>query len=140
MISIVIADDEKLIRAGIKKIIKDNIEVPLEIFEAKNGSEALELCKTENPNVLITDIRMPVLDGVELMKSVSQLEVKPTIIVLSGFDDFVYAKAAIQNGAMSYILKCKDTAIICFSTRKLRYLLYGRCFQEYSGEPEGYQP
>lgn len=104
MISIVIADDEKLIRAGIKKIIKDNIEVPLEIFEAKNGSEALELCKTENPNVLITDIRMPILDGVELMKSVSQLEVKPTIIVLSGFDDFVYAKAAIQNGAMSYIL------------------------------------
>lgn len=108
MISIVIADDEKLIRAGISKIVKDNIEVPLEIHEAKNGAEALELCKTEHPNVLITDIRMPILDGVELMKSVSQLEVKPIIIVLSGFDDFVYAKAAIQNGAMAYILKPVD--------------------------------
>ncbi len=118
MISIVIADDEKLIRAGIKKIIKDNIEVPLEIFEAKNGSEALELCKTENPNVLITDIRMPILDGVELMKSVSQLEVKPTIIVLSGFDDFVYAKAAIQNGAMSYILKPVDKKELIISVQQ----------------------
>jgi len=108
MISIVIADDEKLIRAGISKIIRDNIEVPLEINEAKNGAEALELCKTEHPNVLITDIRMPILDGVELMKSVSHLEVKPAIIVLSGFDDFVYAKAAIQNGALSYILKPVD--------------------------------
>lgn len=108
MITIVIADDEKLIRAGISKIIRDSINVPMEIFEAKNGKEALELCQKEQPNVLITDIRMPIMDGVELMQNVAQLENKPAMIVSSGYDDFVFAKAAIQSGAISYILKPID--------------------------------
>ncbi|MCQ2583960.1 MAG: response regulator [Treponema sp.] len=108
MITVVICDDEKLIRAGIKKILSENIQIPLNIIEAKNGAEALELCKTQSPDVLVTDIRMPVMDGVELMKQVSALEEKPGIIVLSGFDDFAYAKAAIQSGALSYILKPVD--------------------------------
>ena len=109
MIEILIADDEKLIRAGIAKMISKSIEnIELKIVEAKNGQEALEICKTDEPQVLITDIRMPIMDGVELMKNVSALENKPKIIVLSGFDDFVYAKSAIQNGALSYILKPVD--------------------------------
>nr|MCR5765853.1 response regulator [Treponema sp.] len=109
MIEILIADDEKLIRAGIAKMISKSIEnIELKIVEAKNGQEALETCKTDEPQVLITDIRMPIMDGVELMKNVSALENKPKIIVLSGFDDFVYAKSAIQNGALSYILKPVD--------------------------------
>ncbi|MCQ2591203.1 MAG: response regulator [Treponema sp.] len=109
MIEIVIADDEKLIRAGIAKIITKSLEnIELKIVEAKNGQEALDICKADEPQVLLTDIRMPIMDGVELMKNVSQLEVKPEIIVLSGFDDFVYAKSAIENGALSYILKPVD--------------------------------
>jgi len=108
MITIVVADDEKLIRAGISKILRDSINVPLEILEAKNGKEALDLCIKEQPNVLITDIRMPIMDGVELMKNVSQLESKPAMIVSSGYDDFEFAKAAIQSGAIHYILKPLD--------------------------------
>ncbi len=110
MVTIVLADDEKLIRAGLKKILIDTIDIPLEIIEAKNGEEALELCRSKKPEILITDIRMPVMDGVELMKNLSQMEneKKPAIIVLSGYDDFSYAKAAIQSGALSYILKPVD--------------------------------
>ena len=108
MITIVLADDEKLIRAGLKKILEDNLDIPLEIIEAKNGEEALELCFQKRPALLITDIRMPVMDGVELMKNVSSMKDKPSIIVLSGYDDFSYAKAAIQSGAISYILKPID--------------------------------
>ena len=110
MITIVLADDEKLIRAGLKKILLDSIDIPLEIIEAKNGEEALELCKEKQPEILITDIRMPVMDGVELMKNISELDevMRPAIIVLSGYDDFSYAKAAIQSGALSYILKPVD--------------------------------
>ena len=67
MITIVLADDEKLIRAGLKKILQDSIDIPMEIIEAKNGEEALELCRQKTPEILITDIRMPVMDGVELM-------------------------------------------------------------------------
>ena len=108
MITIVLADDEKLIRAGLKKILEENLDIPLEIIEAKNGAEALELCFQKRPALLITDIRMPVMDGVELMKNVSSMKDKPSIIVLSGYDDFSYAKAAIQSGAISYILKPID--------------------------------
>ena len=109
MITIVLADDEKLIRAGLKKILLDSIGIPLEIIEAKNGEEAYKLCLEKNPEILITDIRMPVMDGVELMKKISQMEgKKPAIVVLSGYDDFSYAKAAIQSGALSYILKPVD--------------------------------
>ena len=111
MITIVLADDEKLIRAGLKKILMENLDIPLNIIEAKNGQEALELCKEKHPALLITDIRMPVMDGVELMKNIAAMPAqndKPAIIVLSGYDDFPYAKAAIQSGAISYILKPVD--------------------------------
>ncbi len=108
MITILIADDEKLIRAGLKKILLENLNIPLEILEAKNGQEALELCQKKNPQLLITDIRMPVMDGVELMKKLKDLTKQPAIIVLSGYDEFSYAKAAIQSGALSYILKPLD--------------------------------
>ena len=109
MSKILIVDDEKLIRAGIKKILSGAYEAEAEIIEAKNGLEALELCKGGQVDVMVTDIRMPGMDGVELMKNVSVLPQKPAIIVLSGFDDFSYAKAAIENGAASYILKPVDS-------------------------------
>ena len=85
MITIVLADDEKLIRAGLKKILLDSIGIPLEIIEAKNGEEAYKLCLEKTPEILITDIRMPVMDGVELMKRISLQEgKKQAIVVLSG--------------------------------------------------------
>ena len=110
MITIVLADDEKLIRAGLKKILTEALAIPIEILEAKNGQEAYELCCQKKPEILITDIRMPVMDGVELMRKLSaeEEESRPAIIVLSGYDDFTYAKAAIQSGAVSYILKPVD--------------------------------
>ena len=108
MITIVVADDEKLIRAGLKKILTDSLGVPISVLEAKNGTEALAICKQEQPDIIITDIRMPQMDGVVLMKEISALPHHPAIIVLSGYDDFAYAKAAIQSGAVSYILKPVD--------------------------------
>lgn len=128
MISIIIADDEKLIRAGIKKILTESFEVPLEFYEAKNGSEAFELCKANVIDILITDIRMPVMDGVELMNKLSTCDDenfrKPYIIVLSGFDDFTYAKAAIKNGAVSYILKPVDKKELVDSVKKAAENVY----------------
>ncbi|MBQ9280594.1 MAG: response regulator [Treponema sp.] len=118
MAKILIVDDEKLIRAGIQKILSGAYKDDVEFLEAKNGSDALELCKTELPDVMITDIRMPVMDGVELMKNVSNLVQKPAIIVLSGFDDFSYAKAAIETGASSYILKPVDSQELLKSVDK----------------------
>ena len=108
MTKILIADDEKLIRAGIRKILSDALDETVSFMEARNGSEAYEICQKELPDVMITDIRMPGMDGLELMKHVSVMAQKPAIIVLSGFDDFSYAKTAIDNGVIAYILKPVD--------------------------------
>lgn len=108
MTKILIADDEKLIRAGIRKMLSDALDETVMFLEAKNGTEAYEICQKELPDVMITDIRMPGMDGVELMRRVSEFPQKPAIIVLSGFDDFSYAKAAIENGVIAYILKPVD--------------------------------
>ncbi|MCR5217792.1 response regulator [Treponema sp.] len=109
MITIVVADDEKLIRAGIKKILIDNISAELNVIEAKNGKEALDYVNDNSVDVLITDIKMPVMDGIELMQNVRDLSKKPAMIVLSGFDDFNYAKEAISSGVLAYILKPVDS-------------------------------
>ncbi len=108
MISILIVDDEKNIRAGIHKILSESIRYPVRFLEAKNGLEALEIARESSPDLVITDIRMPKMDGVALMKEISGGNRKPVIVVLSGFDDFTYAQNAIRYGAVSYILKPVD--------------------------------
>ncbi len=116
--TIIIADDDKLIRAGIKKIILENLEGEHEIFEAKNGKKAIELCEKIRPQVIITDIQMPEMGGVELMQQISQWKHPPAIIVLSGFNDFNYTKSALTSGAIDYILKPVDTNEILGALRR----------------------
>ncbi len=100
---ILIADDEKTIRAGLVKIISEHFTIPLELLEAKNGQEAWDLVQQESPDILITDIRMPKMDGIELMRLVASLESKPAMVVLSGYDEFSYARESIRHGVVSYI-------------------------------------
>jgi two-component system response regulator YesN len=107
MIKVLIADDERLTRAGLKKILTDRFS-DLEVSEARNGQLALESILQNKPDIMITDIRMPVIDGIGLMNKVSQMDNPPKMIVLSGYGNFTYAQEAIRNGAISYILKPVD--------------------------------
>ncbi|GHU16372.1 hypothetical protein FACS1894163_05620 [Spirochaetia bacterium] len=109
MPAVLIVDDEKNIRAGIRKILSESIP-GLTFLEAKNGIEALELAIKENPAVLVTDIRMPRMDGIALMAALREKmpDNCPEIIVLSGYDDFEYARKALVYQADSYILKPVD--------------------------------
>lgn len=108
MITILIVDDEKNIRAGIHKILSDSIPNSVRYLEAKNGVEALEIVESAKPDLMITDIRMPKMDGLELMNRVADALDPPAIIVLSGYDEFAYAREAIKHGVVSYILKPID--------------------------------
>ena len=121
--TIIIADDDKLIRAGIKKIIQDNLEGEHEIIDAQTGEKAIELCRKIRPQVIITDIQMPGMTGVELMQQISQWEHRPSIIVLSGFNDFNYTKSALTSGAIDYILKPVDTNEIISALRRAMLLI-----------------
>ncbi|MEZ0536448.1 response regulator [Caldicellulosiruptoraceae bacterium PP1] len=104
-IKVLIVDDEKLIREGLKKIIEKIDDKFVIVGEAKNGLDALEKINQSQPDIAIIDIKMPIMDGLELLKRINQENLKVKMIILSGHDEFAYAKIAIENGAKAYILK-----------------------------------
>ncbi|WP_194191784.1 response regulator transcription factor [Clostridium chrysemydis] len=108
MYKVMLVDDEKLITEGLKNLIdweKLNLEV---VATANNGEEALRKLKEEKAHIVITDINMPVMTGLDLIKEVKGKDNKTNFIILSGYDEFSYAKKAIEYGVDSYILKPID--------------------------------
>ena len=102
---VVIVEDEKMIRQGICAMLLKSGIVIKEVIECKNGIEALEVIARKHVDILITDIRMPKMDGITLVKEVAKLEHLPKVIVISGYDDFSYAVELLRNGAREYLLK-----------------------------------
>mgnify|MGYP000345688481 CR=1 FL=1 len=81
-------------------------EIGFEVVgEAENGADALELVEKLEPDLLLTDIKMPFLSGIELARAVREVRPMVQIAFLSGFDDFTYAQQAIQYNIVSYMLK-----------------------------------
>lgn len=103
--TVVVVEDEKLIAKNIAK----NIELVNKNFKVisieSNGEDALSFIKQETPNVIFTDIQMPMMDGIELVKQISEYNNYIKCVVLSGHDDFSYAKSAIEYGVFAYLLK-----------------------------------
>ena len=102
---VLIVDDEYIMRQGIKHLVNWDKEGFLIVGEATNGKEALIMVEELKPHIVVMDVVMPVMDGVELTKEVHEKYPDIKIIVLSGFDDFCYVKETLKNGAMDYILK-----------------------------------
>ncbi len=106
MKTLLIVEDEKLIRQGIKTMVQRS-GVPVElIMECANGEAALEVLQDQHIDVMFTDIRMPKMDGIELVHRVhEEIENPPIIVAISGYDDFSYAVEMMRNGVREYILK-----------------------------------
>jgi two-component system, response regulator YesN len=105
MIKSLIVDDEYLVRIGLRQTIPWSslgIEV---VAEAEDGQSGLELALEHRPDIIITDIKMPFMDGIEFMRRVRESGLDANFIVLSGYGDFEYAKGAIRYGAVEYLLK-----------------------------------
>lgn len=108
MYKLMIVDDEQSIREGIANGIPWNdwgFEV---IAQAEDGAEALELISENKPDVILSDIRMPKVDGVELMQTVNKKYPDIKMIILSGYNDFEYLNTAIKNNVVEYLLKPTD--------------------------------
>ena len=105
MNTVLVAEDEKMIRKGICAMIKRS-SVPVEaVMECSNGETALEIIKEHPVDVLFTDIRMPKMDGITLVKEIQKVRYKPLIVAISGYDDFSYAVEMLRRGVREYILK-----------------------------------
>ncbi len=108
MYKVLLVDDEPTIREGLRTLIPWD-ELGFQVMDiAANGHEALQKCTQLLPDLLIADIRMPGMSGLELIKSVRGLELNMHILILSGYADFEYAKQAITHRIDGYLLKPVD--------------------------------
>ena len=105
MYSVFIVDDEMIVREGLRTKIDWEKSRFSFAGEAGDGEIALSMIQDIKPDILITDIKMPFMDGLELAQAVKKLQPKISIIILSGHDEFDYAKKAISIGVEDYILK-----------------------------------
>lgn len=113
---VLIADDDALIRESLKILLdmEDDIEV---IETVSNGQEAFDICHKERPDIILMDIRMPVMDGVLGTKLIKNSFKDVKIVILTTFKDDEYIREAIKNGAEGYILKNQSSDSIIDSLR-----------------------
>lgn len=110
MRKILIVDDENIERKGLRCLV-ETIGGEFEIREAKNGREALAEAKKMQPDIVLTDIKMPFMDGVELAEKISDIRPDTVTILVSGYSDFEYARRGLQCGVRDYILKPVDPEV-----------------------------
>jgi two-component system response regulator YesN len=107
MFKLLLVEDERLTRQGLVKTIHRRYPQG-DVIEARNGKDALELFLKHQPNVVLTDIKMPGMDGLKMIDEIRKLDTDVPIIIISGFSDFAYAKKAITGGVTEYLLKPID--------------------------------
>ncbi len=113
MFNVQIVDDEPIIRMGIEKMLNWNALGFEIVCMAQNGKQALEQLEVEKIDVIITDIEMPIMNGLDFIKEVRQQEASTgvasrEVVVLTAYEDFEYARTAIKYGIAEYVLKPVD--------------------------------
>src|SRR5690606_13234789 len=102
--TVITVDDEAMIKRTIGKLLESTGSFR-SVGEAEDGAEAMQLIERLRPDVVITDITMPVMDGLELIAACSGKQDGPEFIIVSGYGDFSYVQEAIRNGVADYLLK-----------------------------------
>ncbi|HVJ62036.1 MAG TPA: response regulator transcription factor, partial [Tahibacter sp.] len=104
MISVLLVDDQTLVRQGIRSLLElsDDIRV---IAEAGDGSQAVQMIPEAKPDVVLLDLRMPGLSGIDVLNTLSQSNQLPATIILTTFDDDQLVLAGLKAGARGYLLK-----------------------------------
>lgn len=105
MCNIIIVDDEMLVRLGVKSYIENSSKEFYVVDTFSNGRDALEYCKINKPDIVLTDITMPIMDGLQLIEELRNMYNDIKIVVLSCHDDYKFIKGAFKLGVVDYILK-----------------------------------
>jgi DNA-binding NarL/FixJ family response regulator len=116
MIRVVLVDDQSLFRAGIRMLVASQPDLEV-VGEAGNGQEALEVVRTSRPDVVLMDIRMPVMDGLTAAAEILSRPAPPRIVMLTTFDLDEAAARAIRQGASGFLLKDADPEFLLAAIR-----------------------
>ena len=119
MYTVYLADDEQLIREGLAETIPwDSLGMNL-IGTAEDGRQALKEIRELKPDVVLTDIRMPYLDGLDLIGKIREDHPSCRVVIITGHGEFTYAQSAIQLGVSDFVLKPIDVTSLCRTLGKL---------------------
>ncbi|HYG95325.1 MAG TPA: response regulator transcription factor [Nocardioides sp.] len=103
-IRVVLADDQPLVRTGLRMILRPEPGIEV-VGEAADGEEAIDLCRTERPDVVLMDVRMPGVDGIAATREVTTMDPTPRVLVLTTFDLDEVVYDALRAGASGFLLK-----------------------------------
>lgn len=105
MFRVIIADDEETIRNGLQKLI-ESYDLDLSVVAtAEDGEVAMKLIEQYKPEIILMDINMPFMNGLEIIEKLRQTDKNTKIIIISGYDQFEYAQKSLELGVFSYLLK-----------------------------------
>lgn len=104
MIEVLLVDDQHLVRSGFRMILEGESDITV-VGEGATGAEGVRLAKSERPHVVLMDIQMPDMDGLEATARIVRLEAAPRVIILTTFEHDDYVFSALRNGASGFLLK-----------------------------------
>jgi two-component system, NarL family, response regulator NreC len=145
MIRVVVAEDYHIIRQGVCKILEDFGEIQV-IGEADNGADAIRLSRELQPDVLVLDISMPQMDGIEVLKELQGYIPRPKVVILSIHADLALVQQTLEFGALGYVLKQSDSKELidavraanrgsCYLSAGVSHILTSRSFAQQSQNP-----
>jgi len=136
-IRVLLAEDHAVVREGTRRILEADPAISV-IGEAADGAEAVDLARDLAPDVVLLDMAMPALNGVEATRRIRSLEPPPYVLLLSAYDDVDYAQAALAAGASGYLLKiahAADVVAAIHSVAQGEVVLHPRVARKLLGGP-----
>jgi DNA-binding NarL/FixJ family response regulator len=107
MISVLVVDDHRLVRQGLRALLANAPDLQV-VGEARDGREAIAMTTSYIPNIILMDVEMPNLGGLQATKAIQALDLPSKIIILSMYSDEALVRQARRNGARAYLLKSAD--------------------------------
>lgn len=142
MIKVLIADDQAMVRSGLRLILDSEDDLTV-VGEAENGEDAVRFAKRESPDVILMDVRMPVMDGLEAAAQIIAHDPSARVIVLTTFDVDEYIYGALRNGASGFLLKDADgdqlveaIRVVASGDALIAPSVTGRLIAEFAARPE----
>ena len=135
MYKLILVDDEIEIISGLKNYFPWH-DIGFEVIGTfSNGKQALNFLAKNTVDVVLTDIKMPIMDGIELIRRLKEMEYEAVFVLLSGYREFEYAKSALELGVKNYIVKPTKYSQLCDVFTKIRMEL-DRKYTSEQGNPE----
>ena len=116
MTGVAIVDDHRLVRAGLRTLLESTADLAV-VGEAGNGAEAVDLVRTTEPDVVLMDLSMPEVDGIEATRRIMDLGLPVAVIVLTSFAESPRVTAALEAGAVGYLLKDSEPRDVVSAVR-----------------------